>query len=104
MDLPSRSGHEGREIHSGSRTRGHAIGVRKRFFAGGRMVEAVMLWNEPNNLSHWDFKLDSDWRMFAEMVTTASRAVRRENPELPLVLGGISPIDPNFITLMKSHG
>jgi len=68
------------------------------------MVEAVMLWNEPNNLSHWDFKLDSDWRMFAEMVTTASRAVRRENPDLPLVLGGISPIDPNFITLMKSHG
>jgi beta-xylosidase len=68
------------------------------------MVEAVMLWNEPNNLSHWDFKLDSDWRMFAEMVITASRAVRRENPDLPLVLGGISPIDPNFITLMKSHG
>jgi beta-xylosidase len=68
------------------------------------MVEAMMLWNEPNNLSHWDFKLDSDWRMFAEMVTTASRAVRRENPDLPLVLGGISPIDPNFITLMKSHG
>ena len=22
------------------------------------MVEAVMLWNEPNNLSHWDFKID----------------------------------------------
>jgi len=25
------------------------------------MVEAVMLWNEPNNLSHWDFKIDPDW-------------------------------------------
>ncbi len=31
------------------------------------MVEAVMLWNEPNNLSHWDFKLDPEWKMFAEM-------------------------------------
>jgi beta-xylosidase len=68
------------------------------------MVEAVMLWNEPNNLSHWDFKLDPDWKIFAEMVIAASRAIRQENPELPIVLGGISPIDANFIELMDSHG
>ncbi len=68
------------------------------------MVEAVMLWNEPNNLSHWDFKVDPDWKIFADMVIAASRAVRRENPDLPIVLGGISPIDPNFIELMGSHG
>jgi beta-xylosidase len=68
------------------------------------MVEAVMLWNEPNNLSHWDFKLDSDWKMFAGMVIAASQAIRKENPELPIVLGGISPIDPNFIGLLGSYG
>src|SRR6476660_7118069 len=68
------------------------------------MVEAVMLWNEPNNLSHWDFKLDPDWKMFAEMVVAAATAIRRENPELPLVLGGISPIDPHFIELLGSYG
>lgn len=68
------------------------------------MVEAVMLWNEPNNLSHWDFKMDPDWKIFAEMVIAASRAIRRENPDLPVVLGGISPIDPHFIELMGSHG
>jgi beta-xylosidase len=68
------------------------------------MVEAVMLWNEPNNLSHWDFKLDPDWKLFAEMVIGAARAVRRENPDLPIVLGGISPIDPNFIELLGSYG
>jgi len=68
------------------------------------MIEAVMLWNEPNNLSHWDFKVDPDWKMFAEMVITASRAIRNENPELPLVLGGISPIDPHFIELLGSYG
>jgi beta-xylosidase len=68
------------------------------------MVEAVMLWNEPNNLSHWDFKLDPDWRMFAGMVIAASKAIRRENPELPIVLGGISPIDSNFIQLLGSYG
>jgi beta-xylosidase len=68
------------------------------------MVEAVMLWNEPNNLSHWDFKLDPDWKIFAGMVIAASKAIRKENPELPIALGGISPIDPNFIDLLGSHG
>jgi len=38
------------------------------------------------------------------MVIAASRAIRRENPELPIVLGGISPIDPNFIELLGSYG
>ena len=32
------------------------------------MVEAIVLWNEPNNLSHWNFKLDPEWRRFAEMI------------------------------------
>jgi beta-xylosidase len=68
------------------------------------MVEAVMLWNEPNNLSHMDFKIDHDWKMFAGMVIAASKAIRRENPELPIVLGGISPIDPHFIQLLGSYG
>ena len=68
------------------------------------MVEAVMLWNEPNNLSHWDFKIDPDWKIFAEMAIAGARAVRKVNPELKIVLGGISPIDPNFIQLLASHG
>ena len=68
------------------------------------MVEAVMLWNEPNNLSHWDFKVDPDWKMFAEMIITTSKAIRQENPALLVALGGISPIDPNFIELLASYG
>jgi beta-xylosidase len=68
------------------------------------MVEAVMFWNEPNNKSHWDFEVDPDWRQFAEMVKLASKAVSQINPELPKVLGGISPIDSKFIDLMKRHG
>src|SRR5215475_10672808 len=68
------------------------------------MVEAVMLWNEPNNLSHWDFKIDPDWKMFAAMCLAGVAAVRRENAELPIVLGGISPIDPNFIRNLDSLG
>jgi len=68
------------------------------------MVESVMLWNEPNNLSHWDFKIDPDWKMFANMVLAGAQAIRRVNPTVKLVLGGISPIDPNFINLLDSHG
>src|SRR5260370_18329238 len=68
------------------------------------MVEAVMFWNEPNNLSHWDFKIDTDWKMFADMTIGAARAVRRVNPNVKLALGGISPIDPNFMQLLKSYG
>ena len=68
------------------------------------MVEAVMLWNEPNNLSHWDFKVDPDWRMFAQMVIPAAREIRRINPELTIVLGGMSPIDPKFVELLGSYG
>jgi len=68
------------------------------------MVEAVMIWNEPNNLSHWDFKIDPEWKMFAEMAIAGAQAIRKVNPELKIVLGGISPIDPNFIQLLGSHG
>jgi beta-xylosidase len=64
-------------------------------------IEAVMLWNEPNNLSHWDFELDPEWKIFSEMTILAADAVRSANATLPRVLGGISPIDPLFIERMQ---
>lgn len=68
------------------------------------MIEAIKLWNEPNNLSHWDFQMDPDWKEFAEMTRLAATAIRQIHPRLPLVLGGISPIDPKFLLLLKRHG
>ncbi|HWD00025.1 MAG TPA: glycosyl hydrolase [Candidatus Sulfopaludibacter sp.] len=65
------------------------------------MVEAVMLWNEPNNLSHWNFEVDPGWSIFARMVNLAADAVKAENPKLRRVLGGISPIDPQFVLNMQ---
>ena len=67
-------------------------------------VEAVMLWNEPNNLSHWDFELDPEWRTFSEMTRLAADAVRSANGSMTCVLGGISPIDPLFIERMQRQG
>ena len=68
------------------------------------MVEAVKLWKEPNNKSHWDVEMDSDWRIFARTVQSASQAIAAERPRLTRVLGGISPIDPGFITRMGVLG
>ena len=68
------------------------------------MIDAVMFWNEPNNLSHWDFEVDRDWSIYAQMVKLAGTAVQAENPNLSRVLGGISPIDPAFIVRMQEFG
>jgi beta-xylosidase len=67
------------------------------------MIEAVMLWNEPNNKSHWDPELDPEWKLYARMVIAAGQAIAAENASLPRVLGGISPIDPAFIANMATQ-
>lgn len=68
------------------------------------MIEAAMIWNEPNNKSHWDIGLDPEWRHFATMARLAGAAIAAECPGLTRVLGGISPIDPRFITNLKRQG
>lgn len=67
------------------------------------MIEALMLWNEPNNKSHWDLEADPDWVRFAEMTRLAADAIRSETI-LPRVLGGISPIDPMFLANLAGKG
>ena len=68
------------------------------------MIEAAMIWNEPNNKSHWDPEIDPDWGRFAEMARLAARAIGEAAPGVPRVLGGISPIDPGFIGNMARRG
>ncbi len=68
------------------------------------MVEAFVLWNEPNNLSHWNFHLDPNWDRYSELVELASEAIRDANPSLKVVLGGVSSGDPDFLKLMRSKG
>lgn len=63
-----------------------------------------MIWNEPNNKSHWDLELDPDWRRFSHMAALAGDAVGEANPEIVRVLGGMSPIDPVFLDRLKSYG
>ena len=68
------------------------------------MIEAAMIWNEPNNKSHWDPAIDPDWSMYADHVIRAGTAIRAANPAVTRVLGGMSPIDPLWINRMRGHG
>ena len=68
------------------------------------MIGAAMIWNEPNNKSHWDPELDPDWSRFGTMASLAAGAIASENPDITKVLGGISPIDPAFLTRMQKYG
>jgi len=45
------------------------------------MIEALMLWNEPNNKSHWDFEIDPEWKAFAAMLRAAGDAISAERPK-----------------------
>ena len=68
------------------------------------MIEALEFWNEPNNLSHWDYEADPQWRRFSQMVVAAARRVGEIAPHVRRVLGGICPIDPHFVRLMEEQG
>jgi beta-xylosidase len=68
------------------------------------MIEAVKLWNEPNNQSHWDFHIDPRWEQFSAMAGGAARRIKALAPTLPIVLGGMSPIDASWLRLVASHG
>ena len=68
------------------------------------MIEAAMIWNEPNNKSHWDPELDPGWERFSEMARLAGAAIGSAAPDLPRVLGGMSPIDPGFVRNLAGRG
>lgn len=68
------------------------------------MITSLKIWNEPNNVSHWDFLMDPGWSTFREMVQRTVAAIRTHDTRSQLVLGGISPVDPNFLRLLDEGG
>src|SRR4028119_1381609 len=65
---------------------------------------AVSVGNEPNNQSHGDFHVDPRWEQFSAMAGGAARRIRALAPGVPIVLGGMSPIDASWLRLVASHG
>jgi CDP-paratose 2-epimerase len=68
----------------------------------GHCFEHVELWNEANNVSEWDWTLDPEWHVFSEMVGGAAYWMRQRGKKV--VLGGMSPIDANWVALMADRG
>jgi len=62
----------------------------------------VELWNEPNNYIEWDWTVDPEWKIFAEMI--AGAAAKAKARGVKAVLGGMSPLDPNWLHLMFNRG
>lgn len=68
------------------------------------MIESAMIWNEPNNKSHWDPEIDPDWSIYADTAIRAGKAIKAANPAIKRVLGGMSPIDPHWLNRMADFG
>jgi CDP-paratose 2-epimerase len=68
----------------------------------GNHFSHVELWNEPNNLLDWDWRQDSDYRLFCEMIGDAAYWVKHRG--WSVVLGGPSPFDPYWLNHMGERG
>lgn len=68
----------------------------------GEFFDWVELWNEPNNTSEYDFRLDPNWSIFKKMINWAVKEVKAFDKKA--LLGGMSPIDPNWLNFMYEMG
>lgn len=68
----------------------------------GAHFRDIELWNEPNNLLDWDWRSDTDFSLFCEMVGDAAYWARERG--FRPVLGGPCPFDPYWLNLMGDRG
>lgn len=58
------------------------------------MIEAVKFWNEPNNLSHWDFQLDPQCYAFTQMIAGRPKLAAipaSGSPPVGIIMVGLKP-------------
>ena len=60
------------------------------------------IWNEPNNLLDWDWRLDQDWHKFCEMFGAAAYWARARGKKI--VLPASCPTDMKWLRLMGERG
>ncbi len=68
----------------------------------GDYFDWVELWNEPNNRVEYDFTIDYSWNRFSEMIGMAAYWAKHRGKKT--LLGGMSPIDPNWLQMMAEKG
>jgi CDP-paratose 2-epimerase len=84
------------------RTRDYADFVDQLIDGHGDLFGHIELWNEPNNLNDWDWRADPGWERFAALVVDASYWAQQCGKKV--VLGGMSPTDPNWLRLVAARG
>src|SRR5690606_37981275 len=67
----------------------------------GQYFDWVELWNEPNNRSEYDYTLDSNWEIFSEMIISAAYWCKQLGKKV--ALGGMSPVDCNWLDFMAQR-
>ena len=68
----------------------------------GRHFTWLEIWNEPNNLLDWDWRLDQDWHKFCEMFGAAAHWARQRGKRV--VLPASCPTDMQWLRLMGERG
>src|SRR5690606_3921425 len=68
----------------------------------GVHFDAIELWNEPNNLLDWDWRIDPDWQIYSAMIGKAAHWMQRRGKIT--VLGGMCPTDLNWLRLIGQRG
>src|SRR5690606_18164963 len=68
----------------------------------GEYFDWVELWNEPNNPSEYDYRLDPSWDIFCNLIGWAAKEAKKH--EKKVLLGGMSPIDPGWLGYMYEKG
>lgn len=68
----------------------------------GHCFDWIELWNEPNNLNDWDWRLDPGWHIFSEMIGMAAYWARQRGKKT--VLAGMVHGDPNWLDIMCQRG
>ena len=68
----------------------------------GQFFDWIELWNQPNNPNEWDSRIDSDWRIFSEMLGGAAYWARERGKKT--VLPGTWPMDLEWLDLMQDRG
>lgn len=69
----------------------------------GDKFSDIELWNRPNSLQRWDAEhCDADRSKFAAMIASAAEVARRRGKRT--VLGGMLPVDHEWLARLRSHG
>lgn len=68
----------------------------------GAYFDWMEFWNEPNNKVEYDYTMDNSWNKFATMINMATYWAKQKGKKT--VLGGMSPIDPNWLQHMIELG